>query len=153
MQKTHREINDAIIEEVLKNLTGTTLDNSIYNDGKTQTETVSGTGSYMEFEVVDPSYSISTAKEYMACLRVVFTDTNTGYIYGYGALNMDAAQVAGGKIKAPLRLYDKDTGTMVDGDTAQYLCHLEKNQEKNLTVYVYLDGALASQSLAWARMM
>lgn len=121
----------------------------IYNDGDPYTTSM-GAGSYMEFEILDPSYSIEMAKEYMGCLRVVFTDTNTGYIYGYAALDMSAAEVVGVEIKAPLRLYDKDTGLMIEGDTAQYLCHLEKNLEKHLTVYVYLDGAKASQSLASA---
>ena len=88
--------------------------------------------------------------EYMSFLRVVFTDTNTGYIYGYAALDMGSVEVVGTEIKAPLRLYDKDTGLPIEGDTAQYLCHLEQNIEKNLTVYAYLDGAAVSQSVAAA---
>ncbi|MBQ3100457.1 MAG: hypothetical protein IJC50_05645 [Clostridia bacterium] len=131
----------------------TTDDYLYYPEEEIQTETSMGAGSYMEFEILDPSYSFKMAKEYMGCLRVVFTDTNTGYIYGYAALDTDFAKrtgVKGDKIKAPLRLYDKDTGLMIEGDTAQYLCHLEKNLEKNLTVYVYLDGGTVSQSLASA---
>lgn len=122
----------------------------VYDDGNPYTDTTMGSGSYIEFTILHPSYSTEMAKEYMGCLRVVFTDTNTGYIYGYAALDMDAAEVVGVEIKAPLRLYDKDTGLPIEGDTAQYLCRLEQNLEKNLTVYVYLDGAKASQSLASA---
>lgn len=118
----------------------------IYKDGEAQTNATMGAGSFMEFEKLDPSFSTNMAKEYMSCLRVVFTDTNTGYIYGYSALDMNAAEELGDKIKAPLRLYDKDTGLIIEGDTAQHLCHLEKNLEKNITVYVYLDGAKTSQS-------
>ena len=120
----------------------------VYDDGDPYTDTTMGAGSYMEFTILSPSYSVEMAKEYMGCLRVVFTDTNTGYIYGYAALDMAAAEVIGVDIKAPLRLYDKDTGLPIEGDTEQYLCHLEQNLEKNLTVYVYLDGAKASQSMA-----
>ena len=109
-----------------------------------------GSGSYMKFEILDSSYSIEMAKAYMGCLRVVFTDTDTGYIYGYAALDMNVAEVIGLEIKAPLRLCDKDTGLMLEGDAEQYLCHLEKNLEKNLTVYVYLDGAKTSQSFVSA---
>lgn len=118
----------------------------IYNDGETQIDTTMGAGSYMEFEILSSLYSVEMAKEYMSCLRVVFTDNNTGYIYGYAALDMDAAEQIGVEIKAPLRLYDKDTGLMIEGEDLQYLCHLEKNQEKNLTIYVYLEGAKVSQS-------
>jgi len=120
--------------------------NRIYNDGETQTDTTMGAGSYMEFTVEHPSYTLEQAQEYMTCLRVAITDTNTGYIYGYAALDMDAADVQNTTIKAPLRLYDKDTGRMIEGDAAQYICHLEQNTEKNLTVYVYLDGAKTSNS-------
>jgi len=63
---------------------------------------------------------------------------------------MDSAEVIGVEIKATLRLYDKDTGLALEGDTAQQLCRLEKNQEKNISVYVYLEGARASQSFATA---
>lgn len=121
----------------------------IYNDGDPYTTSM-GAGSYMEFEILDPSYTPEMAKEYMSCLRVVLTDTNTGYIYGYAALDMAAAEVIGVTVKAPLRLYNKDTGLMVEGDTAQYICHLDKNLEKNLTVYVYLNGSKATQALASA---
>lgn len=121
----------------------------IYNDGDPYTTSM-GAGSYMEFEILDPSYTTEMAKEYMSCLRMVLTDTNTGYIYGYAALDMTAAEVVGVTVKAPLRLYNKDTGLMIEGDTAQYICHLGKNLEKNLTVYVYLDGAKVTQSLATA---
>ena len=124
--------------------------NRIYNDGESKTDTAMGAGSYMEFEILDPSYPAEMAAEYMKCLRVVFTDTNTGYIYGYAALDMEAAEMVGVEIKAPLRLFNKDTGLMIEGNNAQYLCRLEKNLEKNLTVYVYLDGAKASQSFAAA---
>ena len=34
--------------------------------------------------------------------------------------------------------------------SGQYLCHLDQNVEKNLTVYVYLDGAKVSQSFVSA---
>lgn len=119
----------------------------VYDDGDPYTDTTMGAGSYMEFTILSPSYSVEMAKEYMGCLRVVFTDSNTGYIYGYAALDMDAAEVIGVDIKAPLRLYDKDTGLPIEGDTEQYLCHLEQNLEKNLTVFVYLDGAKVSQSV------
>lgn len=122
----------------------------IYDDGGQYTDTSMGAGSYMEFEILDPSYTPEIAKEYMSCLRMVLTDTNTGYIYGYAALDMTAAEVVGVTVKAPLRLYNKDTGLMIEGDTAQYICHLGKNLEKNLTVYVYLDGAKVTQSLATA---
>lgn len=122
----------------------------IYNHGEAQTDTAMGAGSYMEFAIMDASYTVHAAEEYMACLRVVITDTNTGYIYGYAALDMDAVSIMDEKIKAPLRLYDKDTGTMLEGDAAQYICHLEQNLEKNLTVYVYLDGAKTSDSIVAA---
>jgi len=122
----------------------------IYNDGEIQNETTMGSGSYMKFAILDSSYSTEMAKAYMGCLRVVFTDTDTGYIYGYAALDMNVAEVIGLEIKAPLRLCDKDTGLMLEGDAEQYLCHLEKNLEKNLTVYVYLDGAKTSQSVVSA---
>lgn len=121
----------------------------IYNDGDPYSTSM-GAGSYMEFEILDPSYTAEMAKEYMSFLRVVLTDTNTGYIYGYAALDMTAAEVIGVTVKAPLRLYNKDSGLMIEGDTAQYICHLDKNLEKNLTVYVYLDGANATQALASA---
>ena len=122
----------------------------IYNDGEIQNETTMGSGSYMKFAILDSSYSTEMAKAYMSCLRVVFADTDTGYIYGYAALDMNVAEVIDAEIKAPLRLYDQDTGLMMEGDNAQYLCHLEKNLEKNLTVYVYLDGAKTSQSVVSA---
>jgi hypothetical protein len=109
-----------------------------------------GAGSYMEFEILDPSYTTKMAKEYMSCLRVVLTDTNTGYIYGYAALDMSVVEVNGISLKAPLRLFDKNSRLMIEGDTSQYLCRLEKNLEKNLTVYVYLDGAKVNQSIASA---
>ena len=128
----------------------TKAENRIYDVDEAQTDTAMGAGSYMKFEILDPSYTTEMAKEYMDCLRVVFADTNTGYIYGYASLDMAAAEVVGVEIKAPLRLYDKDTGLMIEGDTAQYICHLDKNLEKNLTVYVYLDGAKVSQSLVSA---
>lgn len=121
----------------------------IYNDGDPYSTTM-GAGSYMEFKILDPSYTTVMAKEYMSCLRMVLTDTDTGYIYGYAALDMTAAEVMGITVKAPLRLYNKDTGSMIEGDTAQYICHLDKDLEKNLTVYVYLEGAKATQSLASA---
>ena len=122
----------------------------IHNDGETYTDTSMGAGSYMEFEILDPSYTFEMAKEYMSYLRVVLTDTNTGYIYGYAALDMTAAEETGVAVKAPLRIYDMDTGLIIEGDTAQYICHLDKNLEKNLTVYVYLDGAKATQDLVSA---
>lgn len=122
----------------------------IYNDGEAQTEATMGAGSYMQFRIIDRAYSPEMAKEYMSCLRVVFTDANTGYIYGYAALDMDGAEVLNDEIKAPLMLCDKDTGALIEGDNAQYLCHLEKNQEKNLTLYVYLEGAKVSQPLVSA---
>lgn len=122
----------------------------IYNDGKERWDTAMGAGSYMEFEILDPSYTPEMTKEYMGCLRVVLTDTNTGYIYGYAALDMTVAEVIDANVKAPLRLYDKDTGLMIEGDTSQYICHLDKNLEKNITVFVYLDGGKVSHSLASA---
>lgn len=127
----------------------------IYNgvdttDEEILTEEAMGAGSYMEFATNDAGYSSDMAREYMACLRVVITDTNTGYIYGYGALDMAYADELDGKIKAPLRLYDKTTGLLMEGETQQYLCRLEKDLEKNLTVYVYLDGAKATGALASA---
>lgn len=118
----------------------------IYNDGENQTDSTMGAGSFMKFERTDTSLSIDMIKEYMSCLRVVFTDTNTGYIYGYAALDMNSSEVIDAQIKAPLRLYDKDKGIMNDENEALYLCHLEKDVEKNITVYVYLDGTMVSQS-------
>ncbi|MBR2915635.1 MAG: hypothetical protein IKC06_07535 [Clostridia bacterium] len=140
--RTNAENSDLLLQ--------TEAANRIYNDGEAQTDTTIGAGSYMEFTILNASYSTETAKEYMSFLRVVFTDTNTGYIYGYAALDMGSVEVVGTEIKAPLRLYDKDTGLPIEGDTAQYLCHLEQNIEKNLTVYAYLDGAAVSQSVAAA---
>ena len=90
------------------------------------------------------------AKEYMSCVRVAITDTNTGYIYGYGALDMNASEVQGTAIKAPLLLCDRYTGSLLTGTAAQYLCRMHQNLEKNLSVYVYLDGARASQAVASA---
>lgn len=124
--------------------------NRIDNDSETLAYTSMGAGSYMEFAIDHPSYSLNQAKEYMSCLRVVITDTRTGYIYGYAALDMDKAEVVGTSIKAPLRLYNKNTGIMLEGDAAQYICRLDQNLEKNLTVYVYLDGAKASNNLVSA---
>jgi len=139
--RTNAEDSDLLLQ--------TDATNRIYGDGESQTD--AGAGSYMKFTIVDStSYSTEMAKAYMGCLRVVFTDTNTGYIYGYSALDMHAAEVNGDEIKAPLRLYDKVTGVMLEGDRAQYICHLDQNVEKNLTVYVYLDGAMVSQSIVAA---
>lgn len=124
--------------------------NRIYSGEDVKTDTAMGGGSYMEFTLISPSYSLDMAKEYMSCLRVAITDTNTGYIYGYASLDMTAAEVLGVTIKAPLRMYDKYTGAMITNDNAQYICRLDQNLEKNLTVYVYLDGAKASQAITSA---
>lgn len=124
--------------------------NRISNDGEANTETSMGAGSYMEFNITNPLYSVNQAKEYMGCLRVAITDTNTGYIYGYASLDMNDVSANGDAIKAPLRLTDKDSGVMLEDKEEQYLCHLVKNAEKNLTVYVYLDGSKATDSVASA---
>lgn len=124
--------------------------NRIYSGDEAQTDTTMGAGSYMEFTIVNQDYPLNKALEYMGCLRVAITDTNTGYIYGYAVLDMDAVEVAENTIKAPLRLFDKDTGMMVEGDAAQYLCRLDQNLEKNLTVYVYLDGAKITDAMVSA---
>ena len=121
--------------------------NRIYDEEETKTDTAMGAGSFMEFTTMHPSYSLDMAREYMSCIRVAITDTNTGYIYGYAALDMDAAEELGITIKAPLRLYHYD-GTLVEG--SQYLCHMDQNLEKNLTVYVYLDGAKTSEEIVSA---
>ena len=124
--------------------------NRIDNGNEALAYTSMGAGSYMEFSINYPSYTMESAKEYMSCLRVAITDTRTGYIYGYAVLEMDAAEVVGVTIKAPLRLCDKDTGIMLEGDSAQYICHLDQNIEKNISVYVYLDGAKTSNSIVSA---
>lgn len=125
--------------------------NRIYSDGEIQSDATMGGGSYMEFTIANnPAYTTDMAQEYMSCLRVTIADTNTGYIYGYASLDMSAAQVSGLKIKAPLRLHNKSSGIMGDGSTSQYICDLEQNLEKNLTVYVYLDGAKTSEAMVSA---
>ena len=124
--------------------------NRIYDDSETLTDTAMGAGSYMEFTLLNPAYTVKQGREYMSCVRAAITDTNTGYIYGYAALDMDAAEVSGTVIKAPLRLINKNIGKMLDGDAEQYLCNMDQNQEKNITVYVYLDGAKTSSSIVSA---
>lgn len=125
--------------------------NRIYDGETVQTDTAMGAGSYMEFTVADyASYTMDMAKDYISCLRVAITDANTGYIYAYAALDMNGAEVLGLKIKAPLRLYAKADGQMLTGEDAQYICRMDQNLEKNLSVYVYLDGAKASQDIASA---
>ena len=122
----------------------------IYNDGQAQTDTAMGAGSYMEFTIDSSNYPLDRAQEYMKCLRLTIADTNTGYIYAYAALDMNAAEVAGFTIKAPLRLYNKYTGILLAADDTQRICSLEQNLEKNLTVYVYLDGAQTSSAIVSA---
>lgn len=124
--------------------------NRIYNDGQALTDTAMGAGSYMEFTIESSNYTLDMAKEYMKCLRIAIADTNTGYIYAYAALDMNAAEVAGFTIKAPVRLYNKYTGAMLPADSAQRICSLEQNLEKNLTAYVYLDGAQTNSSIVSA---
>lgn len=134
--------------------------NRIYDEELVLTDTTMGAGSNMEFVIADdPSYSLDMAKEYMSCIRVAIADTNTGYLYGYAALDMNTAEITEKDealeisdtiIKAPLRLYDKNSGIMVDETDTQYLCDLEQNLEKNLTIYVYIDGAKASSEFTSA---
>ena len=124
--------------------------NRISDDGEANTDTAMGAGSYMEFTIKNPLYSVNQAKKYMECLRVTITDTNTGYIYGYASMDMSDISMNGTAMKAPLRLYDKNTGIILKENDEQYLCHLTKNAEKNLTIYVYLDGAKATDTLASA---
>lgn len=140
----------------------------IYDDN-TNAETLGG-GSYMEFTVAT-GYKLETAKELMACIRVVFMSTNNGSasataptIYKVAVLDVDNLETtANGTVKVPLKLaeYSIASGELVistdassgkpifatkDGEYDNTIMGLNQNTQQNLTALVYLDGNKADNA-------
>ena len=113
----------------------------IYKDNEEGTAT-QGAGSYMTY-VSTGELTNDQVKGLMACIRIVFFDTDENTVLGEARLDVANSTLStDGGVTAKMYMYKNDAlqnGTDTNNDSA--IVGLTKNEQTHVSVLVYLDGA------------
>lgn len=112
----------------------------IYEDNNN--EATQGKGSYMTYKATTTELTTDQVKALMDCVRIVFFVTDTREVLGEARLDTENATISADGVTAKMYMY-KDgvlqNGTDTNNDAI--IDALAQNQESEISVLVYLDGA------------
>lgn len=111
----------------------------IYKDNEEGTAT-QGAGSYMTYASTG-ELTNDQVKGLMACIRIVFFDTDDNTVLGEARLDVVNSTISTDGVTAKMYMYKNDAlqnGTDTNNDSA--IVGLTKNDQTHVSVLVYLDG-------------